>query len=129
MVKSASAAARGANQLRNIRMARIFNPRQSHAARRQLICANSFRRLETFGASIGDDVVLINTVAADTDGPDQHAVFEKRHAARENLNAVGQIRDWRAARHWIAAQDVDERPFDQRELESVVEWAPDVDRF
>jgi hypothetical protein len=72
---------------------------------------------------------LINTVAADADGPDQHAVFEQRHAARENLNAVGQIRNWRATRHGIAAQDIDQRPFDQRDLEAVVERTPNINRF
>ena len=69
-------------------MARVFDIRQPHAAYQQLICANGWRRIETESAGGGDEVVLINAVAADADRANQNAVFEERGTAREDLNAT-----------------------------------------
>ncbi len=119
----------GAVLLWNIRVPREFDVRQSHAAHKELISANGFGRFKTDAARSRDDVVLINAIAADADGADQRAIFVKRHAARENLSAVGQARNRCATRHWLASQNLNQRPSDQRGLQAGVEGTPDIDRF
>src|SRR5262245_62549846 len=83
-------------------MARVFDIRQPHAAYQQLICANGRRRVVAESAGGGDEVVLINAVAADADCAHQNAVFVECGAAREDLKAVRQewsVRKRRTIRH------------------------------
>ena len=44
------------------------------------------------GAAGGDDIVLIDAIAADPDRADQHAVAKEGKPARENGYAVGKVR-------------------------------------
>jgi hypothetical protein len=116
----------------DVRMARVFDIRQSHAAYQQLICANGRRRVVAESAGGGDEVVLINAVAADADCAHQNAVFVECGAAREDLKAVRQdrsVRNRRTIRHRSASQNDGKSRFDQRDLQSVIEWAPKSNVF
>src|SRR5262249_13855615 len=70
--------ARGAIFLWKIRVTREFDIGKTHAARRQLICANGGRGLVTNAARRRDDVILIDAVTADADCANQHTVFKER---------------------------------------------------
>ena len=74
-------------------MTRKFDPRQSHAADKDLVGADGFGSFKAYAAGGGNNVILINTVAADAYGSNQHSVFVKRHAARKDLKAIWQSGD------------------------------------
>src|SRR2546421_7769922 len=64
---------------------------QTRAAEKELIGANRVRREKIVRAGGAGDVVLIDTVAADADRADQHAVSIKAKRSRENGDAVWKI--------------------------------------
>src|SRR6185436_20161577 len=75
-------------------MAWEFDVWQSHAAHEDLIGADGVRRFKAHAAGRSNNVILVNAIAADADGTDQHAVFIERHAAGKNLCAISQGRQY-----------------------------------
>ena len=108
-----------------IRAARKFQERQTHAAHNYLIGADRDRRQEARATTRGNQVVLIDTIAANANRADQHAVLIKRHAAGKDLNSVRQIRN-RSARRSPAAENCLQVCLDQIDLQPDVEDAPFV---
>src|SRR5437868_946866 len=106
-----------------VRTARELEEGEAGATDDDLVGADGGGRLEAVGAGRGDEVVLVYAVAADADGADQFAVLVERHAAREYLNAVRQIRDRRAA-HVGATERREQVRLDEVELEAIIEDAP-----
>src|ERR1700681_3112351 len=74
------------------RIAREFRVRQAHAEIGELIGPDCKGRRKIVCAGCGHDVVLVHTVAAYSDGADQLTIAIKRKSARENGDAVRQIR-------------------------------------
>src|SRR5439155_12043273 len=54
----------------------------------ELVTARAGGRGEMGGAGVGDDVVLVDAVAADADGADEFSILIKRDAAGEDGDAV-----------------------------------------
>src|SRR5215207_9201713 len=106
-----------------VRAARELEEGEARAADDYLVGADGGGRLVAVGAGRGDEVVLVNAVAADADGADQLAVLVERHAAREDLDAVRHVR-YRRAAHVRAADGREQVRPDEVELEPVVEDAP-----
>src|SRR3712207_9276738 len=100
---------------------RELEEREARAADDCLVGADGRGRLVAVGAGRGDEVVLVYAVAADADGPDQFAVLVERHAAREDLDAVRQVRN-RGAAHVGAADRSEERRVGK---ECRSRWSPD----
>src|SRR5438093_5356596 len=73
------------------RIAREFCVRQTRSAEIELIGTNCVGREKIVRARRADNVVLIDTIAADSDRADEHAVAIKWKTTWENCNAVGQI--------------------------------------
>src|SRR3954447_20810947 len=69
-------------------VARKFRVRQSRAEIGELIRSNRVGRQKIVRAGGPDNVVLIDTVAADTNRTDQLSVAIERKATRENCDAV-----------------------------------------
>src|SRR4029453_2887980 len=92
-----------------VRVAREFDERQPHVADEELVGAEGLGRPEADAARRGDDVVLIDPVAADPDRADEGVVLIERNAPGKNLNPVPQARKPRAARRRVVgiAQDRD----------------------
>ena len=91
-------------------IARKFRVRQTRIAKMELVSANLFRRKEIHGTRRSDDVVLIDAVAAYTDGADQNAVAIKWKAAGKNRDPVWKV--WikrRCVRQNYAIQNVRQR--------------------
>src|SRR4029077_11701634 len=65
----------------------------------KVIGANRQWRQKIVRPGGSNDVVLVDTIATDTDGTDQHAIAIKRKAARENRNTIWKIRN-DAVPHW-----------------------------
>src|ERR1700730_3204693 len=76
---------------------RKFYVRQARVLEEILVGADRHRREEIMRAGGGDDVVLIDAVAANADGADEHTVAIKRKTAGENRDAVRQIRNGTSA--------------------------------
>src|SRR5215213_6612581 len=103
--------------------ARELEEGQARAADDDLVGTDGGGRREAVGAGRGDEVVLVYAVAADADGADQLAVLVERHAAREDLDAVRQIR-YRGAARDRAGERREQVRADEVELQPVVEDAP-----
>src|SRR2546421_8105583 len=80
-----------------VRAARELHEREARAADDYLVGAYGGRRFEAVAPGGGDDVVLINAVAADADAADELAVLVDGDAARKDLDAVRDVRNRRAA--------------------------------
>src|SRR5919205_761844 len=106
-----------------VRAARELEEGEARAADDELVGADGGGGLEALCARRGDEVVLVNAVAADADGPDQLAVLVERHAAGEDLDAVRDVR-YRGAAHVRAAQRREQVRADEVNLQPVVEDAP-----
>src|SRR2546425_12614352 len=110
-------------------MPRELDPGQPHATHEGLIGAHILRRFKTDTARGGDDVILIYTVAADPNSADQHTVLVERHAARKDLDAIGETRNRWHTRQGSPAQGSQQRWPDERDLQAVIERAEGRDRF
>src|SRR4030081_2157024 len=69
-------------------IAREFCVRQTRAAESKLVGTDGEGCEEVVRPGRADDVVLIDTVAADADGADEHAVAIKRKSTGKNGDAV-----------------------------------------
>src|SRR5437667_10567088 len=74
-----------------IRTPRKFQERQSHTTDEYLIGTDRGGGGESVTTRSRNQIVLIHAVATDADAANQHAILVERHAARKNLNTVGQI--------------------------------------
>ena len=72
-------------------IAREFCVRQTRSAEIELIGANRVGREKIVRSRSANNVILINTVAADPDRAHERAVAIERKAARENRNPIRQI--------------------------------------
>src|ERR1700755_2824524 len=95
--------------------AREFKEREARAAYRNLVGAYGGGRFVAVAACGGDEVVLIDAVAADADGADEFAVLVERHAAGKDLKAVRDVRNRRAA-HGGAAHRREQVRLDEVDL-------------
>src|SRR5438132_9882413 len=77
--------------LLKVRTAREFQKRQAHPTDENLIGTDRGRGGEAVTTRSRNQIVLIHAVATDADAANQHSILVQRHAARKNLNAVGQI--------------------------------------
>src|SRR5712692_3434499 len=80
-----------------------LHKRQTHAAHRELIRTNADSRRVSDAAAGCDVIVLIDSVAADSDCANQFTVLVKRNAARKNLYSIRQVGQ-RRARQRCSAQ-------------------------
>src|SRR5262249_6336398 len=106
-------------------MPRKFNVRQSHTPNKDSIRADVGRGFKSRAAHRSDQIILIDSVAANADGAGELTVLIKWDAAGKDLNAVCEIRNPRAVT-WAEGAGRRE-PFDRAnqkvELQSVVERA------
>src|SRR5262249_25434451 len=117
----------------------------THAAEFQPIYANIQGRFESDGTISRDFIILVNAVAADPNGSNQHAVFVKRLASRKDHRTIGSARKRSAGRHyrritgqnveqvncWIqrSSQDSVQCLSKQHELQTGIEGTKRIDRF
>ena len=71
------------------RIARELRVRKARAAEIEMIGADRVGGCVADGAGGGDNVVLVDAVAADADGADEDAVAVQREATGEDRDAVG----------------------------------------
>ena len=73
-------------------IAREFCVGQTRSAEKEFVGADRVGSEKIVRARSANDVVLIDTVAADPDRTDEHSVAIKRKTAGENGDAIGQIK-------------------------------------
>src|SRR5581483_653972 len=76
------------------RVARVLEVRQADVLDEELVSAEVIRRVEAGDAARGDEVVLIDAIAADAEAADQGAILVDARAAGEEDDAVlvGEVR-------------------------------------
>src|SRR5262245_36215004 len=105
-------------------MAREFDKRQAHVAYKERVATKIRRRLKAGATHRRDQIILIDTVAADANGADQLTAFVERHTAGKDLNAVFKRRDPRAV---IRAGHSRHQEF-LHLGRNQIEWQPDIER-
>ena len=62
---------------------------QSHSAHKNLIRTNGRRGRKAVSAAGADQVVLIHSIATDSNSANQHAILVDGNASRKDLDAIG----------------------------------------
>src|SRR3954451_1724774 len=70
---------------------REFRVGEAGIAKQKLVGTNAIRGQKIMSAGRTNNIVLIDTIAADPNCADQHAISVKRETARKNGNTVRQI--------------------------------------
>src|SRR5262249_44069327 len=99
-----------------IRMSGEFHVRQPHPSHKDAIAAHCRWGLETGGTHCSDDVVLVDSVAADSYGTGELAVLVQGNAARKDLDSVIEAGYVGARAHWQPAKDPSECGADEIHL-------------